>query len=82
MKTILTSIKCWWLGHNWPPFEDAECERCGKVWSSGDASGASVRLWFWWHYHRPRWLKPWTLLKRCHDCGERFGKHTNNCPPF
>jgi len=76
------SIKCWWLGHNWPPFEDAGCKQCGKMWSNGQPSGASVRLWFWWHYRLPQWLKPWRLLKRCHDCGERFGKHTKDCPPF
>jgi len=54
---------------------------CGDIVEYG-WSGVRQEIRYWWMYQAPSWLRPLRWAKKCRDCGKRFGKHTDDCPPF
>lgn len=80
--TRFKRIVCRWSGCI-PPFIHGhygdECERCGQFCESENTLGAMSKFRFWWHYHRPKWMRPLDYFRKCRFCGKRFGRHTQPC---
>lgn len=80
----LVRRRCWWRGHNVPPyggFPD-ECMECGKLCDPDDTLGVWDHWLFLWRYHRPNWMRPIEYFSKCSTCGKRLNRHTDDCPPF
>lgn len=82
MKT-LRKLCCWWSGHqiNWR-YDHGQCDRCEEWHDFDSALGKWQRIRNWWIWSRPRWMRPVQYFSKCRDCGQRFNRHTNDCPPF
>lgn len=83
--TRLVSLRCWWLGCDLNPHEpEGECPHCNRWWDGMDPDrmGMRWRIQRWWEYQRPGWMRPTTYFRKCRDCGRRWNKHTDDCPPF
>jgi len=82
MKT-LRKIRCWWSGHELLDYRSSGdcCARCGEWKWWHEWAGMKHRIRHWWLYHRPQILRR-SYYAKCSDCGQRFNRHTNDCPPF
>ena len=80
VRRLVRRFQCAWQGHTPPPWGE-ECMHCGEIVEYG-WSGVRQEIRYWWMYQAPSWLRPLRWVKKCRDCGKRFGKHTDDCPPF
>lgn len=80
----LRKLGCWWNGHihDHSQSEGSICTNCDEWHSWDETLGARYHIWSWWHFHRPVWMRPIAFFRKCPDCGQRFNRHTDDCPPF
>ena len=78
-------LRCWWRGHHQGSSGECcedlpfRCTVCGKrvfhPWL-----GVVDELRFWWRWYVASRVR--SFFRRCRDCGKRFNRHTDECPPF
>lgn len=76
-------LHCWWGGHDLCDHRGSGdyCSRCGDWVEWHEWHGLKQRIQHYWWYGRPRWLRR-DFYTRCKECGRRFNRHTDACPPF
>ena len=82
-KTV-KNVTCAVIGHRYQDMEwyyDNTCSRCGKWFHQEDPLG-SLNLNLVWYRITDRVDRIKRYLSKCHDCGQRFNKHNDDCPPF
>lgn len=76
---------CWLIGHT----DDCvhvwvtKCYRCGFEWKEGDLVRSDFNFFYRWYQFKCavglRWLEQY---RKCPTCGNRFGRHREDCFPF
>lgn len=69
------------------PYGVFQCKRCGTVTDYNEDYDAgslnlSDKLWRKWSRIRDWFTYKTRYFRKCHDCGMRWGKHDDSCPPF
>lgn len=68
---------------------NGKCQRCGFVldlWGDEPLNGGSMNvagiLWIKWNRLKDWFYRKTRYFQKCHDCGKRWNKHTDDCHPF
>ena len=69
------------------PYGVFQCKRCGTVTDYNedyDAGSLNLagKLWRKWTRFKDWFYRKTRYFRKCHDCGMRWGKHDDSCPPF
>jgi ribosomal protein L34E len=69
------------------PYGIFKCKRCGtetdynEDYDAGSLNLAS-KLWRKWTRIKDWFYRKTSYFQKCHDCGKRWNKHDESCPPF
>ena len=63
------------------------CNRCGMVTDYNEdhdfgSLNLAGKLWRKWTRIKEWFTYKTRHFRKCHDCGMRWSKHTDSCPPF
>lgn len=69
------------------PYGVFRCKRCGTVTDYNedyDAGSLNLagKLWRKWRRTKDWFTRKTRYFQKCHDCGMRWNKHDDSCPPF
>lgn len=69
------------------PYGVFQCKRCGtetdynEDYDNGSLNMAG-KLWRKWNRIKEWFYRKTRYFQKCHDCGQRWNKHTSDCAPF
>lgn len=69
------------------PYGVFRCKRCGTVTDYNedyDAGSLNLagKLWRKWTRFKDWLYRKTRYFKKCHNCGKRWNRHDDSCPPF